>query len=86
MKFMVWEKTHLQHFVIPSTPTLSPSEVQVQNTPLFAAVQTEGALSPLMSHQERVSILKSEIHIEVGVSLFKMLTILYPVGTCRVSQ
>jgi hypothetical protein len=51
--------------------------MQVQNTPHFAAVQTEGALYPLMSHQERVSILKSVMHIEMGVSLFKMLTLLF---------
>jgi hypothetical protein len=44
--------------------------MQVQNTPHFAAVQTEGALDPVMSHQEQVSILKSEMLTEVGVSLF----------------
>jgi hypothetical protein len=62
----------------PHTVTLgSASTMQVQNTPHFAAVQTEGALYPLMSHQERVNILKSEIDIEMGVSLFKMLTLLF---------
>jgi hypothetical protein len=65
----------------PHTVTLgSASTMQVQNTPHFAAVQTEGALYPLMSHQERVHFTFQNAHITF---LFK---ILYPVGTCRVSQ
>jgi hypothetical protein len=58
MKFMVWAKDtppalcYTQH---PNTVTLgSAITMQVQNTPHFAAVQTEGALYPLMSHQEHV--------------------------------